>query len=350
MKYGKKLLLLPPLLTLVILFFAAVKTFAQAPAGSYNVTISPIYFDLSANPGDTVSNKIRLRNNTNYPLPIKLGVEKISADLNGNITLKADTSDTTLSWINFTNPTFVAQPLEWTDIPFTINIPKNAAYGYYWTITFTQDKTSPLARSGVTLTAAAGLPVLLDVRKAGAKAEAKIQQFSVSQPVTEYLPVDFTIKIESLGNVQIQPHGSIFISDGRNKDLAVLNVNPGLGNVLPSSARIFNASWIDGFLVRQPVMQYGQPKLDKNGNPIMTLQINWNRLTSFRIGRYTANLLLVYDNGQRDVPLEATVAFWVLPYKAILVILLFLIIVFFVGRWLIKTYINREIAKRTKTA
>jgi hypothetical protein len=97
-------------------------------------------------------------------------------------------------------------------------------------------------------------------------------------------------------------------------------------------------------------MQYGQPKLDKNGNPIMTLQINWNRLTSFRIGRYTANLLLVYDNGQRDVPLEATVAFWVLPYKAILVILLFLIIVFFVGRWLIKTYINREIAKRTKTA
>ena len=349
MNHGKKLLLLPFLLTVFFLFSAAMIVHAQTPAG-YDVTISPIFFDLSANPGSAVGGTIKLRNNTTNPLPIKLGVEKITADLNGNVTLKADPSDTTLSWISFPQDTFVAKPLEWTEIPFTINIPKEAAYGYYWTITFAQDKTSPLSRSGVSLTGAAGLPILLDVIKPGAKAEAKITQFSVNQFVTEYLPADFTIKIESLGNVHIQPHGSIFISDGRNKDLAVLDVNPGLGNVLPGSARIFNASWTDGFLVRQPVLSYGQPKLDKNGKPIETLQINWNKLTEFRIGRYTANLLLVYDNGKRDVPLESTITFWVLPYKAIGAILLFLIVVFFVGRWLIRNYIKREITKRAKTA
>ena len=331
------------------LIFATGVVHAQTPT-NYDVTISPIFFDLSADPGSTVTNKIRLRNNTNYPLAIKLGVEKISADLNGNITLKTDSSDTTLGWITFQNPTFVAQPLEWTDIPFSINIPKDAAYGYYWTITFAQDKTSPLSRSGVSLTGAAGLPVLLDVRKPGAKAEAKINAFNVSQFITEYLPVDFTVKIASLGNIHVQPHGSIFINDGLNKDLAVLDVNPGLGNVLPGSARTFTASWSDGFLVNQPVLEYGQPKLDKNGKPIESLQINWDKLTSFRIGRYTANLLMVYDNGSRDVPMEASLTFWVLPYKAIAVIVLALIVAFLVIRWLLKFYINREIAKRTKAA
>jgi hypothetical protein len=43
------------------------------------------------------------------------------------------------------------------------------------------------------------------------------------------------------------------------------------------------------FLVREPVIQDGQVKLDKNGKPVENLSINWNKLTSFRIGKYTAN-------------------------------------------------------------
>jgi hypothetical protein len=348
MKHGKKLLLLPTFFVLAALFLV-VKVFAQTPT-RYDVTVSPIFFDLSTTPGASVGSTIKIRNNTNSPLPIKLGVQRLTGDLNGNLTLKADKNDYTLSWVTFSQDTFVAKPLEWTEVPFVINVPKDAAYGYYWTITFAQDKTSPLARSGVSLTGAAGLPILLNVIKPGAKAEAKITQFSVDQFISEYLPVDFTVKIENLGNIHIRPHGSIFISDGRNKDLAALDVNAGLGNVIPGSARIFNASWVDGFLVKQPVTEFGQPKLDKNGKPVETLQINWDKLTNFRIGRYTANLLLVYDNGKRDVPLESTITFWVLPYKALLVILGFLIVAFFVGRWLIRIYINREIARRTKTA
>jgi hypothetical protein len=77
------------------------------------------------------------------------------------------------------------------------------------------------------------------------------------------------------------------------------------------------------------------------------LQINWNKLTSFRIGRYTANLLLVYDNGTRDVPMQSTITFWILPWKVILGMLATVVIVFFVVRFLLKAYINREIRKRT---
>ena len=349
MKYGKKRLLLPLILVgLTIIFFLSNKALAQT-ANNYDVTISPIFFDLSANPGDTVSTKIRIRNNTSNPIPLKLGVQRLVGDENGNLTLKQDKNDYTLSWVKTPSDTVVMKPLEWTDVPFTIEVPKDAAFGYYWTITFTQDVTSKYARNGVSLTGAAAVPILLNVRKEGAKAAGQIKEFSVGNFISEYLPVDFKVKIENLGNIHIRPHGNIFIRNG-GKDLAVLDVNSSLGSILPNSARVFTTSWNDSFIVNQPVMEAGQPKLDKNGKPITHLVFNWNKLTSFRIGRYTANLLVIFDNGQRDIPLEATATFFVLPYKAIIGAVLFLIVAFFIFRWLIRRYISKEIQKRTKSS
>ena len=320
MNHGKKLLLLPFILTLVVLSFAVCKSFAQTPT-NYDVTISPIFFDLSADPGSTVTNKIRLRNNTNYPLAIKLGVEKISADLNGNITLKTDSSDTTLGWITFQNPTFVAQPLEWTDIPFSINIPKDAAYGYYWTITFAQDKTSPLSRSGVSLTGAAAVPILLDVQKAGAKIQGKLTKFSTDSNFYEFPPVNFQVNFVNSGNVHIRPKGSIFIKDWLGRQLAVLNVNPEQSAVLPNSERSFQSNWDDGFITVEPKTEYGQPKLDKNGKPETELKINWSKILDLRIGRYAATTLLVVSTPQRDIPYSAETSFWIFPWKVVLLIL-----------------------------
>jgi len=345
MMYGKKLLVLPFFLIGLSLFFLA-NSHAQVPTpGNYDVTVSPIFFDLTANPGDTLSSKVRIRNNTTSPLPIKLSVKKMSGDLNGNLTLTDDNSDGSLSWVTFTSDKVTINPLEWAEVPFTIAVPKEAAYGYYFAITFTQDNTSLLKRTGAAITGAAAVPILLDVKKEGAKAEAKITQFSVSQAVTEYLPADFVVKVENQGNVHVKPHGDIFITDGKNQ-LADLPVNPYLGSVIPNAQKVFNASWDDGFLVRTPVMEYGQPKLDKNGKPMETLTINWNKLTSFRIGKYTANLLLVYDNGIKDIPIQTSVSFWVLPYKALLVIFATVVVLILLIRFLLKLYIGREIKKR----
>jgi hypothetical protein len=347
MNYGKKLLLLPIILVgLTAFFYLSYKTFAQTTQTPYDVTVSPIFFDLTANPGDTLNSKIRIRNNTSSPIPIKLGVSKLTGDMNGNLTLQQNANDYTLSWFKFENDTITAKPLEWTDVPFSISVPESAAYGYYWTITLTQANAGLKGKSGVALTGAAGVPVLLKVNKPGAKADAKLAEFSVDNFISEYLPVNFTIKIQNTGNIHIKPHGSIFISDGRSKDLAVLDVNPGLGNIIPNSTRSFAVSWDDGFIVREQVMENGQPKFDKNGQPVEALQINWNKLTSFRIGKYTANLLLVYDNGTKDVPIEATISFWIFPWKVMIAIVIFLVIAFFVIRFLLRAYINREIRKR----
>jgi len=70
---GKKLLLLPLLIVgLTLLVFISTVN-AQTPTpGNYDVTVSPVFFDLTANPGDSISNKIRIRNNTTSPLRLRL--------------------------------------------------------------------------------------------------------------------------------------------------------------------------------------------------------------------------------------------------------------------------------------
>jgi hypothetical protein len=43
------------------------------------------------------------------------------------------------------------------------------------------------------------------------------------------------------------------------------------------------------------------------------------------MGKYTAHMLLVYDNGERDIPIEAAVSFWIVPWRLIGGILLAII-------------------------
>ena len=323
--------------------------YAQTPSASYDVTVSPVFFDLTANPGDTLTEKIRIRNNASTPIPVKLQLESISGDLNGNITLKQDKTNQALGWIKFENEKVVLAPMDWTDIPFTIAIPKDAGYGYYFAVNFTNDKQNAVTKTGAAVNGAAAVPILLDVRKPGAKANAKIVNFSIENSILEYLPANFTAKIQNTGNIHIKPYGNIFISSGNDKNLAILDVNPALGSVLPQSARIFTAYWDDGFIVNEPVLQNGQPKLDKNGKQVMQLTFNWNKLTSFRFGRYSATLLMVFDNGTRDVPLQTSLSFWVIPYRAIITVIIAIIILIVVVKFLLGRYINSQVKKRLST-
>ena len=328
MKYGKKrLFLLLTLLSIAAFLFFSSKVFAQTPpaASSYDVTVSPVYFDLSADPGTTLTSKIRIRNNTSSPIPVKLGVERLTGDLNGNYNLTQDKDDSTLSWITFDSNSVVTQPLEWTEIPFSINIPQDAAYGYYWTITFAQDNTSPLAKNGVTLSGAAAVPILLDVRKAGAKSEGKIAEFATDSPFYEYLPTKFNLKVQNTGNVHIQPKGSIFIKDWLGRQVAVLNINSEQRNILPNSARKFENSWDDGFITIEPKIVDGQQKVDKNGKPETSLKIRWDKILDLKVGRYTASELVIISTATKDLTYQQEVSFWVFPWKLIGGILLFIV-------------------------
>src|SRR3972149_191127 len=170
----KTLIIITVFLGILFLSFTA-SVLAQTPQ-NYDVTVSPVFFDLSTNPGQTITEKIRIRNNTSSPLPLKVSIKRLAGDEVGDLTLNEENDDQSLDWIKFSNKSFIAPSLEWSDVVFTIQVPNTAAYGYYFAVTFEHDIASTVAQ-GASLTGASAVPILLNVRKEGAKIDGKLAEF-----------------------------------------------------------------------------------------------------------------------------------------------------------------------------
>ena len=340
---------------LLILLAGALLTgksvFAQTPTpGSFDLTTSPVFFDFNTKPGNSISDKLRVRNNTNADMTLKVDIKKLGGDPRiGELTIiDPEQNDPFVGWIKFKDNQFSARSREWVDVPFTINVPKDAAFGYYYAIILSQVNNGSVVKNGASLTGASALPVLLVVQSDGAKSKANLLEFKTNSFVNEFLPIDFTVRLENVGNVHVRPHGNIFVRSGKDHDLAILDVNQGQGALIPGVSRTYQASWDDGFIVREPVMEDGAIKYDKNRNPVTKIKINWDKLTHMRIGKYTANLLLVYDSGKRDEVIEGTTTFWVIPYTFIAIVLAGLVVAILILRFLLKAYVNRELRRREK--
>jgi hypothetical protein len=325
--------------------FGATVAYAQDKL-PLDITVSPVYFDYIAKPGDDITDKVRVRNNNSLPTTLDIRIQKLSADENGSIVIKDSTeSDQYLKWLMVDNSSFETPSREWVDLNFQIKIPDDAAYGYYWMLDLSE-KPSSTEGGKVSLTGSVAVPILLNVKKDGAKASASITKFSTSKKIYEYLPAEFVTKIQNTGNIHIKPRGNIFISSPGKKDVAILDVNSQTANILPESIRKFTNEWNDGFISYEIVKKDNEIHLDKNGKPIRKLTINWDKLTHFRFGPYTANLFLVFDEGNRDVAMEASTVFWVIPYKLILILILGIIGSILLIRLILKSYIKKQITKQ----
>jgi hypothetical protein len=307
-----------------------------------DVSVSPVFFDFSVKPGDTIKDKLRLHNNSNTPLKLKVDIKKLTASNVRDADLQDPTAqDQFVSWIKFDTTQVQANPSEWVELPFTISVPQDASFGYYFAFSLTQDlsTTSPNQPTAV-IVGSVAVPVLLNVKSPNAQVEGQLVEFKPKSFVNEFLPVDFSVRVKNAGNVHIKPRGNIFIRGGGGKDLAILEVNEGMGAILPQGSRVFESSWGDGFITYDKTVE--------NGKEGRKLNIHWNKLTSFRFGPYTANLLMVYDNGQRDVTLEGTTSFWVLPYKAVIGLVVVAVALFLGVRQLLRSYILSQIKKARK--
>jgi hypothetical protein len=342
----KNLVLTSVIVLIVCSYFFSQKAFAQESEG-INITVSPAVLDLTASPGKKIQEKVRLRNNLENPLDLQASIYKMQPrGEDGDIApIEPEEGDDYISWITFDKPEFTAPSKEWIDVKFTIDIPETAGFGYYYALKFAKEKEDESTDDAAVLKGEVLVPLLLNVKKEGAKADASILSFKAKSYINEYLPVDFETRVANTGNIHIKPRGNIFIRGWGSKDIGVLDVNKANGNVLPESTRIFQSSWDNGFLVKEPVAENGQAKLDGKGNQVTKLKINWNKLLDFRFGKYTAYMIMVYDNGGKDVPIEATTTFWVIPYKALIVILIIIIALVILFRVLLKRYVKSQIQK-----
>jgi hypothetical protein len=327
--------------TLGILFLGLLVTPSFAQTDRLDLTVTPVFFDYTTEPGKEITDKIRLRNNGNAGVNLKVQVKKLTAsDIREANLEDPKPEDTFIQWVKLDKPNFTATPQEWIDIPFTISVPTDASFGYYMAFTVSQDTTGAASgESTAVIQGEVAVPVLLNVKSPNTKAEAELVEFKPKSFINEYLPVEFDVKLRNTGNVHLKPRGNIFIRGNSDKDLALLEVNEGMSTVLPQGSRVYNASWNDGFLTLQKDESTGQTKYN--------LKANWDKLTDFRIGPYTASLLMVYDNGTRDVMLESKTTFWVFPWKIIGGAIIALLLIIFGIKFMIDSYIKSQMKRRS---
>jgi hypothetical protein len=295
-------------------------------ANEFNLTASPLPIDLSVKPGGTVETPLRIQNTGTEAVKVKVSLMKFRA--NGTSgkpeILDPTAADDYIKWVHFSETSFVAEPNVWHTVNMTIKTPKEAAFGYYYAVIFSQENSNKPVVSGQhsVLTGAVATLVLLDVNAPGEKRELSVTSFRATKKVYDYLPASFTITVHNSGNTHAAPFGDVFISRNKTKDIAHLAINTAGGNILPGTDRTFEVSWEDGFPAYKTRKDNGQIVSDKNGKPIKSLEWGGVSLNKFRFGRYHAHMVLTYNDGTRDVPIEGDLTFWVVPWKLLLVTLL----------------------------
>jgi hypothetical protein len=302
-----------------VFLFGIFPALAQSTTGELRLTTSPLPINLKTTPGTSISTQLKIKNDGSQDENLQMKLMKFKADpSNGSIILsERETTDTYFDWVSFSDPTFTLPQGEWKTVTATFNVPSTASFDYYYAIAFFRaNQEVKTGAPQAVLNGGTATMVLLTVDVPGAKKELDLTQFTVNKNIFEFLPATFDVKLKNTGDVHVVPHGNIFISkSGDDKDLATLDVNLTQGSVLPNSPRDFAADWKEGFPVYETKMENGNPIKDAKGNIMQELKWNWADASKLRFGKYTAKLVLVYDNGQRDVPVEAEVSFWVVPWR-----------------------------------
>lgn len=305
-------------------FAVAAPAPAPTPNGSagQGLEISPPVMELSADPGQTVTASIRVRNVTKGELIAKGKADDFGAGSgeDGQPKLLLDETGSTRFSLKFWVqgvPDLRLAPQELKTNVIKIVVPANAEPGgHFGVVRFTAVPPN-LEGTGVALSASVGALILL--RVSGTVTEkASLAEFSSGLRTSpelfkkksffEHGPVDFLVRVRNEGSVHEKVKGTIDITSWTGKKVATVQVNDKGGNVLPDSVRRFDQ------------------RLDKK-------QL---------FGHYTAKLALNYSNGKS---LTGKIGFWVIPWKLILLGLVGLIVFGFIMKVALRRYNDHIIAQ-----
>ena len=247
---------------------------------STRIGISPVTFNLTANPGDTLEQVIKVRNDSAESQRITIEAQNFTAvGEEGRVALtEEDTSFDLASWIQFERTSFSLGSGEEVQVPYLIRVPGNAEPGgHYASVYAYAGADQPGGDTGSTVGQKIGSLVLL--RVAGdVTEEAAIESFTVGE-FEPGNPVPFELRIKNNGTVHIRPVGFITITDIFGNKVTDVAVDE--NNVFPGAIRKVSATWEDPGL----------------------------------IGRYQASALLQY--GDTNQQITAVTNFWIIPWKLV---------------------------------
>ncbi len=259
--------------------------------------LEPAKQEVYLNPGETVVRNVdvtsRITDDTNFDVTVEdfQGTD----DPNQQIALLGNERGV-YSGKDFIKPEISSFTLKFGEkisFPVTISLPKTAEpKGYYAAVVISSKPSAALA-PGQSAKIVSRLGMLFFIRVNGASNESGVlTDFKLTgskQNIMASGPDGFEIAFKDTGNVHLVPHGMISVTNTIGKQIASLPVDAYAA--LPDSTRYREIQWTD-----------------KN----------------FMLGHYTATLSFYPGYGSTNV--SRSVAFWVLPWKVITLILIGIII------------------------
>ncbi|HET6746617.1 MAG TPA: hypothetical protein VFH06_00745 [Candidatus Saccharimonadales bacterium] len=314
-----------------------------AADGEFYLQVSPSPLVVTIKPGQTMSYELKVRNAGSAPEKLKIAPRSFSIDNNSGQVSFDDTKKPSEigDWTSFSAPNFTVQPGEWFTEKVTLAIPKEAGFSYSFALVITrQDEPAPTGAQRE-LKGSVAVFALVNIDKPGATRTLELGSITTDRSFYEYLPATINVQLRNTGNSIVRPAGNVFIQRGSNdaNPISALPVNKNEGYILPGSVRTLAIDWNDGF-----------PGVKSSTNAEGThTESDWSTvdLSKLRIGYYTAKLVAIYNDGQRDIPITGEVGFWIIPWKIILGIFLVVALTGF-GLWSVvyKVFRSRRHKKR----
>jgi hypothetical protein len=254
----------------------------------------PPRLEITIEPGKTITKEIKIRNESNITRFITTDSRDFIVTDDSGTPVQLENLDATTNrwaaagWIHISPSTFKLTPGETKSLMVTVIAPEDALPGGHYAMVLHSPKNeSVLSETGSFIETNVGTLVYITV-PGNITENAQVRDFSAPN-FSEYGPIPFKTIIANLSDIHITPAGSIAIKNwfgGKTADLALETVN-----IFPNTSReyqnILSKKWL--------------------------------------FGRYSATLNAGY--GTTGQALAATVFFWVIPWKLILLLTVALILV-----------------------
>jgi len=309
--------ILHKLLGSLVLFWVFIPGALYAQEG-LSLSISPTLFEMSASPGQEWSSNLKVINTNSYELVVSADVVNFAPVGEGGqgrftpIMAEESGGQTFAEWVTLSEQTITIPPEQTVQIPFTIDVPPEAPPGGHFAAILIGTKSERVPGEATKVETSQVVSSLVFLRVAGDIIETgNIREFTTENAVYESPEVKFNLRFENKGNVHLQPQGDIKILNmwGQERGIVPVNKRSLFGNVLPESIRKYVFTWSG----------------------------DWSLAD---IGRYTAIATLAYgENDRQFVSSEAR--FWVIPWRALLVIVSILGAFIWLFAWLLKLYVRK---------
>ncbi len=315
----------------VILILLLVFGLSVFPLRAWGLSVSPPKMEFAADPGDTISGRLFLRNTEGRKTTYYPSFERV--EVKGSWGEPVFTTERTglASWITVGAGSVTLAPDEPTEVSFTIKVPSDAQPGGHYAAIF-WGTAPPKDGAGIGIISRVAILVLLNV-SGDVVEQAAVSDFNTDKKILSHLPVAFNYVVKNTGTVYLKPQGEVVVKNIFGQESAVILGNPEKTNVLPGSLRKFVTIWQKQELPAEE---------EKQGFWANLLQEKNN----FGFGYYRAFLSL--EVGKEKQVLQAKTSFFVLPWRLLIVSLLALAVLVFLLIICFKRY-NRWIIKRARS-